>query len=245
MHVLVTRPKSDAAELQARLEALGHEVSVEPLLEIEPLNIDPAVFSAAQAVVATSRNALRALAASKAFDPARTLPLFAIGEATAEMARELGFFQVIAGPGTGRGLVPVIAAAAKSGNGPLVHVAGETLAFDLAGALAEHGYETRLVTAYRAVPTAQFSAGAEEAISAGMIDTVILMSPRTAAIFAQLAGTTKLKEKARRLTFLCLSAGVAEKLSLLHPLRVVVAAKPNTEAMLETLAGMAPSSSGV
>ena len=34
MHLLVTRPEPDAAELKAALEAQGHEVSVEPLLAI-------------------------------------------------------------------------------------------------------------------------------------------------------------------------------------------------------------------
>ncbi len=35
MHLLITRPEPDAAELKSRLVALGHEVSVEPLLRIE------------------------------------------------------------------------------------------------------------------------------------------------------------------------------------------------------------------
>lgn len=246
MHVLVTRPKTDATELQARLEALGHEVAVEPLLEIVPLPIAADALAGAQAVIATSRNGLRALAASDALAAAKRLPLFAVGGATGEMARSMGFERVTAGSGTGAELVPVITAAVARENGPLVHVAGEVLAFDLAGALSREGLEVRQITAYRAVPASRLSPGTQQAISAGEIDVVILMSPRTAAIFAQLAATTELKEKAQRLTFLCLSAGIAEKLSGLAPSRVVVAAEPTTEAMLAALARMAPtSSSGV
>ena len=40
MHVLVTRPETDAAELKAALEAQGHEVTVEPLLTIEAIRIE-------------------------------------------------------------------------------------------------------------------------------------------------------------------------------------------------------------
>jgi len=245
MHILVTRPKSDAAELQARLEALGHEVTLEPLLAIVTLPIAAEVLDGAQAVIATSRNGLRALATSAAIAAARKLPLFAVGEATAETARAMGFEQVIAGPGSGAGLAPIIAAGADPAKGPLVHVAGEIVAFDLAGALSAQGYAVREVTAYRAESAEHLSPGVESAISAGKIDTVILMSPRTAAIFCQLANTTELKEKARRLTFLCLSAGIAEKLDALAPVRVEVAAEPNTRALLGALARMAPPSSGV
>lgn len=245
MHILVTRPKSDAAELKATLEALGHEVTLEPLLGIVSLPIAAEVLDGAQGIIATSRNGLRALADSEAVNAARALPLFAVGEATAETARSMGFENITAGPGTGAELVPIIAAAASPKGGPLVHVAGEVVAFDLAGALAAQGYEVRKVTAYRAEPATELSEPVKTAISAGQIDTVILMSPRTAAIFCQLADTTDLKDKARRLTFLCLSAGIAEKLDVLAPARVEVAEAPNTRALLGALARMAPPSSGV
>ena len=64
MHVLVTRPEPDAAELKAALEVLGHEVSLEPLLAISSLPIEPTVFEGARGVIVTSRNGLRALAGS-------------------------------------------------------------------------------------------------------------------------------------------------------------------------------------
>ena len=65
MHVLVTRPETDAAELKAALEALGHEVTVEPLLAIESTPIEPSVFEGACGVIVTSRNGLRALAGGR------------------------------------------------------------------------------------------------------------------------------------------------------------------------------------
>ncbi len=61
-------------------------------------------LDAAQALIVTSRNALRALSAHRHLDKARKLPLFAVGEATAAAARELGFAEVTPGPGTGAGL---------------------------------------------------------------------------------------------------------------------------------------------
>lgn len=90
MRLLVTRPEPDALKLGAILEEAGHEAAVEPLLSVsfegEAIDVD-----GAQALVATSRNALRALKASPALAQARRLPLFAVGKATADEARALGF----------------------------------------------------------------------------------------------------------------------------------------------------------
>ncbi len=71
MRILVTRPEPDASATGQRLEALGHQVTTEPMLQVEFLPIDPVAFTGAQAVIATSRNALRALASSGACDAAK------------------------------------------------------------------------------------------------------------------------------------------------------------------------------
>jgi uroporphyrinogen-III synthase len=54
--VVVTRPRAQAAELVARLEALGHDVAVCPLIEIEPLDGPPIEVARYDWVVVTSRN---------------------------------------------------------------------------------------------------------------------------------------------------------------------------------------------
>ena len=90
MHVLITRPEPDAAALRAQLEALGHQVTVEPLLKIEHLPIASDVLAGIAGLIVTSRNGLRALAASAAINAARELPLIAVGPGTAQLARELG-----------------------------------------------------------------------------------------------------------------------------------------------------------
>jgi uroporphyrinogen-III synthase len=91
MHILVTRPKEDARRLVDALEARGHRVFSEPLLSIEP-QVDPAIdLSGVQALVFTSVNCVRVFARRSA---ERSLPVLAVGEATAAEARELGFTAV-------------------------------------------------------------------------------------------------------------------------------------------------------
>jgi uroporphyrinogen-III synthase len=245
MHVLVTRPEGDAAELKAALEAQGHEVTVEPLLTIETIPVEADIFAGARGVIATSRNSLRALAASGALAPAVKLPVFTVGPATAELAHELGFQRVIAGEGAASDLVPLILNSTIGGKGPVVQVAGEEVACDLATELGRRGIEVRKVTAYRAVAAGSLRPQTARAVAESALDAVILMSPRTAAIFVELVGEAGLGEAARRLAYVCLSANVAGALKDLAPARVNIAVRPNSSAMLEAVAQVATHSSGV
>lgn len=245
MHILVTRPEPDASETKAQLEARGHAVSVEPLLRIEPAAIDEHAFNGAQAVIATSRNGLRALAASTALSAALKLPVFTVGPGTAALARDLKFRRVIAGAAAARDLVPLIEAEADAAKGPLVHVAGEIVAFDIAAALAKNGFEVHTLTVYRALAPASLSPQTTQKIAEGTIDAVILMSPRSADIFAQLVAGAGLQDSARRLTFLCLSQAVANALHSLQPARLEIADAPNSAAMLAAVDRVASGSRGV
>jgi uroporphyrinogen-III synthase len=78
--VVVTRPRARADELVERLEALGHEVVVCPLIETEPLGDDPIDVADYDWVVVTSRTGAEELRRRMRGSPARVA---AIGTATA------------------------------------------------------------------------------------------------------------------------------------------------------------------
>ncbi len=159
MRLLVTRPLEDARRQAERLAALGHEAVLAPLLTIEPVPGVALPLEGAQALIVTSRNALRALAAHPARDRALALPLIAVGEATAREAEGLGFKSVTVGEGTAESLLPLIAERFDAGNGPLVHLAGETLAYDLKGALEAKGFKLHQPVLYRAQAAEALPAG--------------------------------------------------------------------------------------
>lgn len=240
MRLLVTRPLQDARRQADRLAALGHEPVLAPLLTIEPVPAVTLPLAGAQALIATSRNALRALAAHPARDRALALPLIAVGEATASEAARLGFTSVIVGAGTAESLVPLIAERFAPGAGPLVHLAGATLAFDLKGALETRGFHLRQPVLYRAQAADALPPEVLAELKAGRLDGVVLMSPRTAAIFAALIRKHGITEAAR-LRCYCLSPSVAEAAaSLGAPL--LVAARPREEDVLALLLADAASS---
>jgi uroporphyrinogen-III synthase len=244
MRILVTRPEPDAAELRVALEARGHEVSLEPLLTVEALPIDPSDLEGAGAVIATSRNGLRALD-GQALARATKLPLFCVGPATAELATKLGFRHIIEGPGAASDLIPLIIESKLRETGKFVHLSGEEVAFDLSTALAERGVAVRRLIVYRAKAATALKPQMMRAVTEGSLDAVILMSPRTAAIFAELVDKAGLREAARKLAYVCLSANVADALKGLDPARVNIAVRPNSSGILHAVEQVATHSSGV
>ena len=80
MRIIVTRPREQAAALVERLEELGHDVAVCPLIAVEPIGPEEIDVSGYDWVVVTSANGARELGRRMRGRPARTA---AIGSATA------------------------------------------------------------------------------------------------------------------------------------------------------------------
>jgi uroporphyrinogen-III synthase len=162
------------------------------------------------------------------------LPLYAVGEATAEAAWELGFAEVATGPGTAKELAALIVRDVAPEWGPLVHLAGETLAFDLEAALGAHGFTVRKAVLYRAVPAKALPPEAVALIASARPKGVVLMSPRTAQTFAALIAKHGLVTQAESLVCYCLSEAVAEAVAPLG-CEIRVAARPREEDILALL----------
>lgn len=242
MHVLITRPERDAADLKSRIEALGCTVTLAPLLEIDLGDIRAGAFDGASGIVATSRNGLRALVQSPALQAAKDLPVFVVGPATARLAREIGFQTVIEGQGTAADLVPVIVAHCGGGIKTLAHLAGDHLAFDLARALGDHGISLVSVPAYRSVAAKTLKQPALDLIAAGAIDAVILMSPRSARTWQNLTQALPGPSALTAITHICLSQAVAEGLQPSGRFTTEIAALPTIDeivALVYRLAGNA------
>ena len=235
MRILVTRPEPGASELRARLEQLGHTVALAPLMQVELFPPQRDDVAGAQALIATSRNALQALAHSEALPNALGVMLFAVGPSTADAGRGMGFAHVVEGPGSARELLSVVLAKADPAAGPLVHLAGAQLAFDLAGALAGAGFRVASPVVYGTRPAEALPCAVGEELRARTLDVVTLLSPATARTWARLVASAGLADSVRTLRHVCSSRGVAAALSPLAPADVRIAARPTLEEMLALL----------
>lgn len=234
MRLLVTRPEPDAAALADELLALGHEPVVQPLLEFQALDFDPAPLKTAGALILTSRNGVRALLGR--IDPGGVAgcPVFCVGGETERGLRQAGFQAIAAVAETAGQLAAAIAKTAAKG-ARLVHVTGEHQAFDLAGTLEREGFSIATLRVYEMKAASVFGGAVSDAFEAGSIGGVILMSPRTADIFVSLCGQHGLLGRARFLDYFCLAKSVSNRLKPLEAVHVHIAEKPDRAALLGLL----------
>jgi uroporphyrinogen-III synthase len=227
LRLLLTRPIEDSRPLAKRLEALGHSVLIEPLLSIHrlPTAVD---LSGVQALAVTSRHALLADARL------RVLPLFAVGGATAERARALGYRQVIDADGDAAALAALIRQRLDPQAGGILHLTGE-LPSGLAS-LAGAGFTLRVVRCYRTQPTRMLSAVCQDALAGNCLDGAAFLSPKTAETFVTLAREAGLAEACRGLAAFCLSHAVAGMLDSRSWRRVVVATRPRLDDLIAAVA---------
>src|SRR5579872_1922895 len=110
VRLVVTRPQPGADRTAAALRARGHAVLVAPLLRIEAI-IDAEIAAGPfAAILATSANAAAAIARHKRFAELRALPVFAVGDHSAQAMRAVGFADGSAAHGDLHGLADLVAA---------------------------------------------------------------------------------------------------------------------------------------
>lgn len=229
VRMLVTRPEPDASDTAARLRALDIEPVIEPLLKLEVLNTtlpDPKGF---RALALTSGNALRALHERGELHHLLDLPVYAVGEHTAHLARSFGFAGVASADGNISALAGLIAQQAAPG--PVFHPAGLNQAGDLAAALAPHGILAVSTPIYAMRRALEISATTMAALRSGTIDAALFYSARTAQTFVDLTGRLEAAQR-NHLGALCLSETVAAPLLAAHFVRVGLADHPSEEAMM-------------
>lgn len=232
MRLLVTRQHPDGQRTAARLLAAGHEVLVQPVQETaflpEPEARPPA------AIVVTSRNGVRALARWRQSAAWHDHPLFAVGAATAEAAREAGFKQVVSANGDGAALAALIQRLFPSREGGILYPAAADRSPVLEATLRGAGYEIDTVVAYRMERLAALDPKTGDALRQKMIDGILLYSPRSADALVSLLGEAGLLTSLAGVTIFAISEATAAKLRGIGA-GVVAAERPDEEALLRLL----------
>ncbi len=231
MRLLVTRPESDAERTAAALRTRGHAVIVAPLLRVESIADAEIGSGPFAAIVVTSGNAAAAIAGHKRFAELRALPVFAVGERSAQAMRAKRFADVTSADGEVGDLARLVTERLKAGT-PLLYLAGADRSGDLFGALFARGFVVRTVVIYRAVAAATFPPAVADALAGG-IDGVLHFSRRSAEAYVKGTRGAGLEEKALKIpAHFCLSAQVAEPLALAGAVDIRVAPRPTEAALI-------------
>jgi uroporphyrinogen-III synthase len=233
VRVLLTRPEPDAQRTAAALRARGHEVIIAPLLHIEILSNADLGAGPWAAILVTSANAVRAIAAHRRRAGLHTVPVFAVGQRSAQAMREAGFADVASADGNVDDLANLVAARMKPGM-PLLYLAGEERSGDLAGVLRARNFTVQTVLVYRAIAAATLPRHASDALTAG-IDAVLHFSRRSAEAYVSAARDAGGLDALTKPVHLCLSGRIAEPLTAAGATKIRVAGRPEEAALLELL----------
>jgi uroporphyrinogen-III synthase len=227
--VLVTRPEPGATETAARLDALGFQPVLAPAMRIRPRSANLPAPGRVAAVLVTSGQAVPAIPPSY-----RDARLFAVGDATAARARAAGFADVASAAGDASDLVAAVAAGVTPG-ATLLLVTGQGLGHALAAGLRAAGYAVIRRSVYAPVPVRRLPPPALRALRSGRLRAALFFSADTATRFAAMVERAALHDTVGNTDAVAISPAAGVALEKLPWRRILIAARPNQDAMLALL----------
>ncbi len=216
----MTRPEPGASATASRLVAMGHDTVLAPCLAIEPL---PAHLPEKPgALIVTSGQAIPSL-------PERLhgVPMFCVGDATANRARAAGFTRVESAGGDAHDLFRLVSARRLPGTH--VMAVGERHGLALYRQLREAGFSVLRRKVYAARPIRALPPEVLQGLEAASLQAALFYSAETARAFVRLQ-----PQNTGMITAYALSPAVAAGLGGLPWAAIRVALAP-TEADLMAL----------
>ncbi len=232
MRYLVTRPEPDCRQTARLLMAAGHRVDVAPLLTFRPLRPAELDLTAVSALAVTSRRTVDALMSAPKLRSLVGLPVFAVGDATAEACRAAGFEKVFSASGDLLALGEMILGhKADLAGGVVLYPAARDRAGNLEDILRSGGVDCRVSTVYEMAAATTFPADVATALENGAYDGVLVYSRRTADILWSLLKSYGFDHIFSDLMIYSISRRAADPLTGSMPVKV--ASAPCEPALLE------------
>jgi uroporphyrinogen-III synthase len=228
--VLVTRPELGASATAQRLQAMGFRPVLAPLMTIAPLAAGLPPGDRVRAILVASQHAVPQLP-----DSHRSLPLFAVGDATAETARRHGFRTVHSADGDAVALAHLVSRSLMREGLPLLLAAGLGQGHYLARLLTESGFAVQRHEVYAARPESALPEAAIQLIVERAPGRVLLFSRETALCLRRLIQGTDLMAGFATLDLAAISRSVAEAVGDLPWRNIRVAMAPTEQAVLALL----------
>ena len=221
--LLLTRPQNDAQAFAQ--EVLSHQpaaqIFISPVLTITPIGTLPDL-SAYAAVVFTSRHAVACFVHAPI---PKKMTCFAVGEATAEVAKKLGF-SVINSAGAAQDLILLVQKTEAAG--PLIHPHGQHARGQIATTLTKKGIPCAECVIYDQIET-PLSIQARALLTQPQALLVPVFSPRSARLLQRYGPLPNGSE------IIAISQTVAACFSTQPHIKTTVACHPNRGAMLKAV----------
>ncbi|TCR89996.1 uroporphyrinogen-III synthase [Rhizobium sp. BK376] len=239
MRVVVTRPAHSAERTAVRLKELGHQPVLLPLTRPvhQVASIADALTRSQGAIAVTSAEAIRVIQRlAPTVSSHLSRPLFAVGKATAEEARNAGFADVCHSEASGAELAELISAhRSVLSNAPLLYMAGSPRAPGFEARLTELGIPFHAVECYVMKDEEPEDAKLRSIFLGDGADAVLLYSRHSAERFFALPFLQAHGNSLTGTRFFCLSAAIADAVPDLLRENTKIAANPDEDSLLELL----------
>ncbi len=225
----MTRPEPGATETAMRLDALGFDPVQAPAIRIRSLQARLPAPARIVAVLVTSGQAIPSIP-----DSYHRTKLIAVGDATAARAREAGFCDVVSAGGDASDLIAAVSGAMPTG-ATLLLVTGQGLGQPLAACLRAAGFAVIRRSVYAALPVQRLPQAALSALRSGRLRAAMFFSADTATRFTSMIQRAALHDSVVKTDAVAISRRAAMALEGLPWRRILVAARPDQDAMLALL----------
>lgn len=224
--LLLTRPFETATALAGQLT--GHRCLISPVLTYRGIEQTLPDFARYDGLVFTSAAAIHSL--RQRCDTLPDLPVYTVGGATADAARQAGFSVTESANGDGISLASLLRQ--KTGHRRLLHFSGLHTAVDLADALKDTSIALDRHVLYEAEAASDLAPEAIAALRNGDITHIPFFSARTAEIFGTLIRRHQLEDALASVTALCISKAAMHALGDLPFQDRLIAERPDADALL-------------
>lgn len=226
--VLLIRQQEESLSLCNFLKSYGIESCSYPLFE--PLFLPLPFLENPQALLITSKNALRAIQHHEFY---KKIPIYAVGDQTAQLAKSMGFIHVLSASGTGKDLINLVIQKASQTKGILWHLSGDIIKENIAETLEQQGFSAKRQVVYSIQEVEIMPPPLLHDLKGKTFSHVLFFSPRTTDIFIKLLKKNELEPIAAEMTSLCLSQNVLQKTKEILWKKAWVSPKPTIEDMIE------------
>ncbi|MEO1702865.1 MAG: uroporphyrinogen-III synthase [Pseudomonadota bacterium] len=156
--IVVTRPEPGASATERVLRERGFDVLKRPLTQLVPVSVDSDLrqaFFTVDYIIITSANAIRH-APGGFLQAVRTVPVLAVGEATAQQARDLGMADVTSVNGDADSVADEAPRLFKNG-ARIGYFCGKLRRDTVETALSAHGFDVVIAETYKTEKVSQIT----------------------------------------------------------------------------------------
>lgn len=229
---LLTRPVAQNAEIQDDVTALGYPVFSAPMLTIHKLAHDPLSYIENTALVFTSARAAEMLDIDTKNAAVWDMPIYNVGDHTADILRTKGFNAVLKTTETAAQLQAHFDGENTISAENMLYVSGEYISHHF----LKNGIKIPRKRVYTAETVENFTENLRYNLHNGNVGVVLFYSVRTAENFLKILKKEKLQQKCTTINCICISTRTAESLKSVHWKTVHIAEQAEHKHMMLALA---------